>query len=242
MKMYSVRSYIATLLFVILTGTMSILVVFFWLFAGRRGATAIMTFWGNSVVRLAGIQLEIEGLEHLSKEPAVIMSNHASMIDIPILFAALPLHLRFIFKHTLAFVPILGQVMILIEHIPINRGNRKKSMNSLKRAGKLIRTGLHILIFPEGTRSRKATLLPFKKGGFILAIQEQLPIVPVSLSHSRTVCGRNSILTRPGLVKVKVHEPVDTSGYKIHQRGELLEKVREIIDAGLERDSADRLL
>lgn len=239
---YSVRSYVATFLFILLTGTLALLIIFFYLIGGRRGATGVMSFWGNRVMDFAGIKMEIEGLEHLSQEPSVIMSNHASMIDIPVLFAALPLHLRFIFKHTLAYIPLLGQVMLLVEHIPINRGNRKKSMASLKRAGALIRTGLHIIIFPEGTRSRHATLLPFKKGGFILAIQEDLPIVPISLSHTRTVCGRNSILTRPGIVKIKVHPPVDTKGYRLDQRGDLLEKVRKIIEQGLERDPQERLL
>jgi 1-acyl-sn-glycerol-3-phosphate acyltransferase len=229
-------------MFLILTGVLCLLVIFFYLIGGRKAATGVQTFWGNAVMLFAGIKIEAEGLEELSKGPAVIMSNHASMIDIPILFAALPLNLRFVFKHSLAYVPVLGQVMLLIEHIPINRGNRKKSMQSLKRAGNLIRTGLHVLIFPEGTRSKSATLLPFKKGGFILAIQEKLPIVPISLSHSRTVCGRSSILTKPGLVKVKVHKAVDTSDYNLENRGKLLEKVRDIIDTGLERDPAERLL
>ena len=243
MKRFNLRSYVGAVVFTIVTFSLCFLSVIFQLFGGRKGASKIMSFWGHFILKTGGIQMEIEGLENLDPdEPAIVMSNHASMIDIPVLFAALPLHLRFIYKHSLAYIPIFGQVLPILGHISINRGNRTKSFQSLRRAGESIRSGIHVLIFPEGTRSQDAELLNFKKGGFVLALQEKLSIVPISLSHTRTVCPRSSILTCSGKVKVHIHPSISAADYTIEQRGELMARVQQVMDSELERDPAEMML
>lgn len=229
------RTYVAGLAVFPVTIFFSLVTLLVLPFSRRTGPSAVMRAWARVVLWMAGIKLNVHGLELLGdKRPAILMSNHASMIDIPILAVALPLHLRFMFKRSLSFVPVLGQVMLLMEMIPVDRGNRK-SIRSLKVAGAKVRKGVHLLIFPEGTRTRSGALSPFKKGGFLLALQEKLDIIPVTIGNSQKVCGRSSVLTKPGTVDIFIHPRVETGTFSVAQRAELMEKVRVHIDEGLKK-------
>ncbi len=196
--------------------------------------TWFMHSWGKTILWLNGMALEITGIEHVEPErPAIYMANHASMLDIPVLIAALPVHLRFIFKKSILLIPFLGQAIYAMGMIPIDRGNRHKASRSLRMAGDRIRGGFHVLIFPEGTRTSSGQLLPFKKGGFRLALEEGIDIVPITLCNTRALCGRNSIVGKSGTIRLIVHDRIEVPAHSLDQRQNLIETVRGKIASAL---------
>lgn len=181
---------------------------------------------------LAGIRYRVHYRERIPKQRAVVFcSNHESNVDPPVLFQALHKRLHVLFKAELQKLPILGRVMVAGGFVPVERDRREASMASIDRAAASIREGNSFLIFPEGTRSRTADLLPFKKGGFIMAIKAQAPIVPVAVSGGRAAMQKGSWFVRPVMVDVKIGEAVETAGMELDDRDRLIEIVRERIEA-----------
>jgi len=150
-----------------------------------------------------------------------------------VLYRALDRRLHILFKAELRKVPILGIVMETGGFIPVTRGKRDEAVGAIDLAAASIRSGNSFLIFPEGTRSRNEELLPFKKGGFIMAIKAQAPIVPVAVSGGRDAMRKGSAIIRPVMVDVKIGEPVLTAGYTLDDRDLLIAIVRERIEAML---------
>jgi 1-acyl-sn-glycerol-3-phosphate acyltransferase len=165
------------------------------------------------------------------KRPYVFMSNHASTVDIWALYVALPIIVRMIAKKQLAAIPILGWGMWAGRFIFIDRHNAASARRSIERAKERIQGGESVLIFPEGTRTRDGNMLPFKKGGFHLAIDAGVPIVPVALTGTRELMPRGSWLVRPGQVTVTVGEPIETTGLSPDDREQLLDVVHARIAA-----------
>ena len=145
--------------------------------------------WSETLIRLTQSTLLVSGLEHIPQQACIVMSNHQSLSDIPVLFAALPLglRLRMVAKEELFRVPIWGRAMRLAGFIPINRGNRERAIASLELAKQAMAGGTFIWIAPEGTRSRTGALGQLKKGGFILARDTGCPILPIVVSGSRHI-------------------------------------------------------
>ena len=200
----------------------------------RRVPTLMMRTWGKFLLWVGGVKLHIEGLENADPHrPAIYMVNHTSAIDIPILVAALPVHLRFLFKNSLMWVPILGWSIYAMGMIPVDRSNKLKAAVSLRKAADRIRSGFHVLIFPEGTRSRDGRLLPFKKGGFRLALTENVDIIPVTLRNSTEICGRNSMVAKPGVVEMVIHPRYSTANCTMADRERVVREIRNIIESEL---------
>ena len=150
-------------------------------FIDRSGTTyhRFALLWSKGCLFAAGIRLNIEGTEHLPGDrPLIFMGNHQSYFDIPVLFQATPLPFTWLAKEELFRIPVFGHSIRSAGYIPINRGNGRDSLKSLHRAAELVKAGRSVAIFPEGTVTADGELLPFKRGGFILAAMAGVPIAP----------------------------------------------------------------
>jgi len=176
---------------------------------------------------LSGIRYRIIGQEHVPLgRSAVYCANHQSNVDPPVLFDALHPMMHILYKHEIDKIPILARAFRMGGFIPVDRRNKEAAMRSIEAGAKSIREGNSFLIFPEGTRSRTEELLPFKKGGFIMAIKAQAPIVPVAITGGRAAMRRGSPWIYPVHVIIKVGQPIETTGIALDQRDELIDRVR----------------
>ena len=155
--------------------------------------------WSQAVVDNARISLDVRGREHLRRgETYLVMSNHQSLYDIPVLFHVIGPNVRMITKKELFRVPIFGGALAAAGFIAIDRSDRNHAIRSLDRARALMSSGTHVWIAPEGTRSRSGQLLPFKKGAFYLAFEAELPILPVTVTRRATRWGPRDVARAPG--------------------------------------------
>jgi len=203
----------------------------------RSGDTVIRLaqLWSRMIVRMAGVRIHVDTRTSLDPhKPYVFMSNHASTVDIWALYVALPVQVRMIAKKQLAAIPLFGWAMWAGRFIFIDRHNAAAARRSIDLAKNRIHDGQSALIFPEGTRTRDGTLGAFKKGGFHLAIDAEVPIVPVALSGTRESMPRGSLLLKAGDVQVTIGVPFTTAGLTAEDRDTLLDRVRGEIGRMLE--------
>jgi 1-acyl-sn-glycerol-3-phosphate acyltransferase len=187
-------------------------------------------WWSGWITRFAGVRIIVNNRANLDpQQPYVFMANHASTIDIWALFLAIPRRVRMIAKKQLARIPLFGWVMWAGRFIFIDRQNAAAARRSIEEAGRRIRGGVSVLIFPEGTRTRDGQMGPFKKGGFHLAMDAGVPIVPVALRGTRALMPRGSLRVKSGKVFVTIGAPIPTSGLTIDDRPALIERVRDAI-------------
>jgi 1-acyl-sn-glycerol-3-phosphate acyltransferase len=187
----------------------------------------------NAGVRAAGIKIQISGLENIpASRSCIFMSNHVSNLDPPVVLPLLPGRSSVLLKQELMSIPILGKAMRLAKFVPVARGNRRDAAQaSVEAAADALRSGLHILVYPEGTRSPDGRLAMFKKGPFFLAQETQAPIIPIALSGTQTMMHKGSNAIVPGLARIQVLPAIEPSNYE----------TREALMAAVRRAMAEAL-
>jgi 1-acyl-sn-glycerol-3-phosphate acyltransferase len=225
----SLATYIGVSLYVLIAGPigMTLAVLF--------GAKDFLYFLGHLGVGIAlglsGIRYRVAGREHVPNRAVVFCANHQSNVDPPVLFQALHPQVHILYKAELNALPLLARAFRVGGFIPVDRRNKEAAMRSIEAGAASIRSGNSFLIFPEGTRSRTAELLPFKKGGFIMAIKAQAPIVPVAVQGGRAAMHKGSPIVRPVTVSIRIGEPIETAGLALSERDQLIARTRERIEA-----------
>jgi 1-acyl-sn-glycerol-3-phosphate acyltransferase len=201
----------------------------------RRGhfAHQCARLWARLILRTTGVEVERRGAPPARPTTScVFVANHASIYDIPILFAALPHQLRIIAKAALGYVPFIGWHLRLAGHVLVDRDNPGASI--FKRMQRMTRHGAALIVFPEGSRSPDGRVGRFKGGIFLLAIESGLPIVPVSVLNSRAVMPKGRLMVCPARTQVIVHAPLPTSGLTREDARRLAEQARDIVVSGLD--------
>ncbi|MFT3741684.1 MAG: lysophospholipid acyltransferase family protein [Gammaproteobacteria bacterium] len=203
---------------------------------GNRAATdKVIHDWARGLLETVKVKYQVFGLQSLQLEPGkpyIIMSNHASLYDIPLIFMALPNQsIRMIAKKELFKVPLWGKAMQQSEFVAIDRDNSTQAMKDLEMVKEKMRSGIIPWIAPEGTRTRHGKMNPFKKGGFMLAIQTQATIIPVGIRGAANILPADTWNFQPNqTVEIHIGQPIDASSYTIRMRMALLNAVKDSIE------------
>ena len=225
----SVITYVVISLYVLVAGTIGLLI------AIPFKAKNLLYVLGHGGVwlalNLAGIRYTVVGREHIPRDRAVVFcANHQSNVDPPVLFEALHRRLHILYKAELRKLPVLGRVFEVGGFVAVQRENRDAAFASIEKAAASIRSGNSFLIFPEGTRSKTDQLLPFKKGGLVMALRAQAAIMPVAIMGGRAAMQKGSAFVRPVHVTVRIGEAIETKGMATDDRDTLIEIVRGRIE------------
>jgi len=221
-------TYVAVSLYVLVTGLVGMLL------AMTFGWVDILYIFGHGGVRLglwlSGITFRVAGAENVPLDrAAVFCANHQSNVDPPVLFHVVHPRLHILYKHEIDQIPVLARAFRMGGFIPIDRRNKESAMRSIEQGAASLRAGHSFLIFPEGTRSKTEDLLPFKKGGFRMAIKAGAPIVPVVISGGRAAMVRGSSIIRPVALTIRIGRPIETRDVDVEGRDALIERVRQEI-------------
>lgn len=201
----------------------------------RRAFFTVGPWWARQMFAVCGITCEVRGWEALpedirsGRQPVIFMSNHESQLDPPLLIGAIPVPAVYIAKKEVKYIPFVGWAAMCAGVIWIDRGNHDRAVASIREAARKVRNGRNVVIFPEGTRTRTGELLPFKKGGFNLALEAGVPIVPLATVGGFQTLPPGARGVRPGRYVVSFGAPVLPEDYP--ERDPMLAEVRGRMEA-----------
>lgn len=196
----------------------------------ERAPDRLIEFWCNNLLRAAGVRCEVQGLERLPKGNAVYVCNHQSNFDPVLIFARLGKHLRFIAKRELFSIPIFGSVLRATGMIPVDRSGGERDKEAIAKAVEAVQSRVSILFFAEGTRDPDGQLHPFKKGAAVLALQAQVPLVPLAVAGTKEVMQKQSLLIHGGRPTVLlVGEPIATEARTLEDRDALTDEAHAAV-------------
>lgn len=194
---------------------------------GRR-QHRVARAWARMLLRVAGTRVTVEGEANLvTGGPAVLVCNHLSYMDVPVLFARLPLQFRILAKQGLFRIPFLGGHLRRSHHLPVDQSNVRASLRSLHQAAESVAQGLPLFIFPEAGRSFSGAMQEFVPGAFFIAIQAQVPVVPMVLIGTYEILPPGTAHLRPGPVRLVILPPLPTTGLTRRDAEPLAIRVRE---------------
>jgi 1-acyl-sn-glycerol-3-phosphate acyltransferase len=209
----------------------------FTLFALATGSVERLYRMGVSgaqiALRIAGVRVQAEGVEHIPPGVCLFVANHVSNLDPPVVVGRIPRRVALLAKQEVFRIPILGFALRLARFIPVDRADSAAARASAALAVQSLREGMSYLVFAEGTRSRDGRLGSFKRGSLALAIEARARVVPVSVIGTWKLLPRSAFVIRPGMARVVFHPPVDASAFSMEQRQALAEHVRGVIAASL---------
>lgn len=194
----------------------------------------ITPWWSKIILFTANIKVEVSGKENIKPNTSyMVICNHQSHMDIPVLVHNLPLRLTFLAKKELFKIPFFGWGMQAAGILKIDRSNQQKAIQTLKNAEKIIlERNFSVMAFPEGTRSIDGEIHAFKKGSFVMAMNTGLPVLPVSIRGTYDILPKKKLIIKPGKVRLKIYPAIETKGYNFDTRNKLVEKVHRIIVKG----------
>ncbi|MCP4198187.1 MAG: 1-acyl-sn-glycerol-3-phosphate acyltransferase [Proteobacteria bacterium] len=200
-----------------------------------RIAFRLCQVWCWVALTIGFVRLRVRGREKIKKgQSYVIVSNHQSLYDIPVLMNGLNIQFRWVIKKEILKIPIFGWGLYYGRNVFIDRSNTKKSIKSMRQAMRRLPAGVSVYIFAEGTRTPDGQVQEFKKGGFMMALSGNTPVLPVTVNGSwKFMSDRSTMSFTPGPIEVVVGDPIDTSGYKTKNLDELVEKTRNAVVANL---------
>jgi 1-acyl-sn-glycerol-3-phosphate acyltransferase len=219
------------------TLVLSIIAISISLFTRTGNAVHIIArIWAKGILVVSRIRVTVSGSENIDPTRYYIyMSNHQSNFDIPVLLAHIPGQFRWLAKAELFRIPIFGRAMRGAGYISIDRFNRPSAFESISAAAEKVKAGVSVMIFPEGTRSKDGRIRSFKKGGFILAVDAGVPIVPIIIRGTRTIMAKGNLRIRSGDVSLEIKEPIATVGCTRDTKDDLIERVRTVICESFEK-------
>jgi 1-acyl-sn-glycerol-3-phosphate acyltransferase len=232
-----VRAYLFLSVFIPITALFAVSASICTLFdASGRSYAFHARLWARIALAINNTPVELHGVEHLPAGPFILMSNHQSNFDILSLIAVIPRPIYWIAKKELFDIPVFGPSIRRGGYIPLDRSDGRKALKSMENAADIIRKGSSVVMFPEGTRSPDGKLLPFKRGGFMLAVRAGVPVVPVTINGSGRVNPGGLVRLYSGKISLAIHPQITIpDGMKKSATEEwLMEKVQEAITAGLE--------
>jgi 1-acyl-sn-glycerol-3-phosphate acyltransferase len=193
-------------------------------------ADPVIRMWARNILDAAGTRVHVRGLERLPEGTCILVSNHQSNFDVVVLFACIPKHLRFVAKAELFRIPLFGSWLKRTGNIRVERKGGDKDRQTLAESVAAVRERVSVMFFPEGTRSTDGQLKPFKKGAALLALQAQVPIVPMGIAGTLEIAPPGQRMIRGGRhATLVVGEPISTVGRELGERDALTGQAREAV-------------
>ena len=192
---------------------------------------SIARTWAKMILKIVGVRVHVSGMERIDfRQPAVYAANHLSALDIPLLYATLPMQFRILAKKELFAYPFLGWHLRRSGQIAVDQQDARSSLRSLNRASESLRAGMPLVVFPEGGRSRSGELQEFMGGAFYAALKAQVPVVPIVITGVRELLPMNSFHVLPGDAVVVFCDPISSTGMEPREMDKLSGMVRQAME------------
>lgn len=202
----------------------------------QRLLQPLVHFWGKSSLKIMGIPVKVSGMENLEElDKAVLVINHTSAVDIPLILGYLPLRVGFLAKKQVMYIPLIGQIFLLMGHVVIDRSNARKALKSIKRCIKAYNRGISIALFPEGTRTPDGRVQPFKAGSLRIPVEAEAQVVPVSIYGGHRVMRKNDLTMHKHPVYLHVGKPISAEGVTKKEFRSFVEKLEERVRTNTEQ-------
>jgi 1-acyl-sn-glycerol-3-phosphate acyltransferase len=235
MSLYPCYKYLVYIPFVIIWTLLNFLgVVVVAPFSPRKASRWFGGLWGRGLVRAIPARLHITGLDHLDPAKSyILVANHLSLMDIPILYGWLPLDLKWIMKKEVRNIPVIGIGTAMLGHIFLDRSNHDAAIRELQQLKAHLQPGTSILFFPEGTRSRDGRLHAFKMGAFHLARDLDIPLLPISIRGTDALLTPDGMDLHPGTAEMSIHPAIPVEEVRASSGEQLRDRARNIIASKL---------